>query len=243
MHLPVTTTEAVLAMLIIIGGATLQGTIGFGMSLVTVAMLAMVDADFVPVPLLVNAVLLNIMVTGSERESFSPRTALWPIVGRLIGAVLTVILLTKLPKDQMQIFFGVMVLLAVLLIKSGWHIPENPRNLLAAGTLSGVMGTAVAIGAPPLALALDQRDPARFRSTISGICLVGAFISFVCLAVGGAVTTRKLMMALILLPGMLVGFAISRRAKRFVSADRLRPAIILIAGVSSIVLIILGIRN
>jgi uncharacterized protein len=242
MTLPVSTTEAILAMLIIIGGASLQGTIGFGMSLVTAAMLAMVDPDFVPVPLLVNAVLLNIMVTGSERESFAARTALWPIIGRAIGAILTVILLAKLPKEHMQVFFGVMVLLAVILIKSGWHIKETSPNLLAAGTLSGVMGTAVAIGAPPLALALDQRDPARFRSTIAGICLAGSFISFVALAVGGAVTARKLLMALILLPGMLVGFAISRRTKRFVDGDALRPFIIFIAGASAIVLIFLGMR-
>jgi hypothetical protein len=243
MILPVSSTEAALAILIIIGGAALQGTIGFGMSLVTAAMLAIVDPDFVPVPLLVNAVLLNLMVTGSERQFFAVRSAIWPIIGRAIGAILTVILLAKLPKEHMQVFFGAMVLLAVILIKSGWHIKENSRNLLAAGTLSGIMGTAVAIGAPPLALALDQRDPARFRSTISGICLVGAFISFVALAIGGAVTPRKLMMALILFPGMLVGFAISRCTRRFVDGERLRPLTILIAGAASVVLIVLGLRG
>lgn len=243
MTLPVSPTEAVLAMLIIVGGATLQGTIGFGMSLVSAAMLAIVDPDFVPVPLLVNAVLLNIMVTGSERHSFATRTALWPIIGRAIGAAITVYLLAKLPKEHMQVFFGVMVLLAVLLIKSGWRIKETSPNLLAAGTLSGIMGTAVAIGAPPLALALDQRDPARFRSTISGICLVGAFISLVTLAIGGAVSERKLTMALILLPGMLAGFTISRRTKRFIDGERLRPFIIFIAGTAAIVLIILGLRG
>lgn len=240
MSLPVSPVEAVLAAFIVMGGATLQGTIGFGMSLVTAAMLALVDPDFVPVPLLANAVLLNLMITGSERQHLAVKTAFWPIVGRSLGAVFTVYLLTTLPQEHMELFFGSLVLLAVILIKSGWHIRETRRNLLIAGTLSGIMGTAVAIGAPPLALALDQSDAARFRSTIAGICLVGAFISFVCLALGGVVTERKLLMAVLVMPGMLLGFVISRRTRRLVDGQRLRPFIIFIAGAASIVLIIKG---
>lgn len=241
MTLPVTPTEAVLATLIIMCGATLQGTIGFGMSLVTAAALAMVDPDFVPIPLLANAVILNSMITGSERKSFCKRTALWPIIGRALGAILTAKLLVEMPKQHMELFFGCLVLLAVILIKSGWHIKQTGPNLFAAGTLSGVMGTGVAIGAPPLALALDQSDSARFRSTISGICLAGSFLSFASLAAFGAVDQRKLMMALLVMPGMFAGFAISRRTRGLVDGQRLRPVIILIAGASAIILISKGI--
>ena len=51
--------------------------------------------------------------------------------------------------------------------------------MVLAGAASGVMGTATAIGGPPMALVWQRNSGARLRGTMSGFFLVGSAMSLV----------------------------------------------------------------
>ncbi len=55
--------------------------------------------------------------------------------------------------------------------------------MVLAGAASGVLGTATAIGGPPMALVWQRNTGARLRGTMSGFFLVGSVMSIAALAV------------------------------------------------------------
>ncbi|MFC6257804.1 sulfite exporter TauE/SafE family protein, partial [Kocuria oceani] len=74
---------------------------------------------------------------------------------------------------------------------------------------SGLMGTATAIGGPPMALVWHGSSPARMRGTMSAFFLVGALMSLTALTAVGSIDGEILRFAAVLLPAMLLGFALS----------------------------------
>ena len=63
---------------------------------------------------------------------------------------------------------------------------------MLAGATSGVLGTATAIGGPPMALVWQRKSGARLRGTMSGFFLVGSVMSIAALAATGAVDGHTL---------------------------------------------------
>ena len=57
-----------------------------------------------------------------------------------------------LPERALAIVLAGVVLLGVVLTSLGWIPVPRRRNLVLAGAASGVLGTATAIGGPPMAL-------------------------------------------------------------------------------------------
>ena len=53
----------------------------------------------------------------------------------------------------------------------------RPDNLVAAGAVSGVMGTATSIGGAPMALIWQGHQGRRLRGTMSAFFMVGSAIS------------------------------------------------------------------
>ena len=79
------------------------------------------------------------------------------------------------------------MLVGVVLTSVGWIPAPRRRNVVLAGATSGLLGTATAIGGPPMALVWQRNSGARLRGTMSGFFLVGSVMSLVVLAVTGAV--------------------------------------------------------
>ncbi len=74
-------------------GATLQGSVGFGLGFVAVPLLAVADPRYLPGPLLLAALVLTILLSWREHESIQVKGMTWVLVGRLVGALIGVRLL------------------------------------------------------------------------------------------------------------------------------------------------------
>ena len=133
---------------------------------------------------------------------------------------------------------GAMVLLAVVLSVREVRVALTPRSLLAAGAVSGVAGTATSIGGPPLALLYQHHPGPVVRATLAVYFCVGALLSLAGLALVGEVRSRELVWALVLAPGLAVGFALSGPLRRHVDAGRTRKAILALCAASAVVLIV-----
>lgn len=223
--------------LIVTFGALVQGTVGFGMSLVAAPLLALIDPAYVPVPLLVLALAHAVLTVAREREGMDRRGVAWALVGRLPGTVLGTVLVVALPYRGFATLIALVVLVCCAL--SAGRFPFRPTlpALLTAGLFSGVSGTAAGIGGPPLAL-LYQREPGpAVRSTLGAYFCIGAAVSLAVLAAGGEVDDN-LVTGVTLVPWMVGGFVLSGPVRQYLDRGWTRPAVLGISASSAVVLLV-----
>lgn len=108
-----------LAGLVVTVGATLQGSVGFGLGLFSVPLLVLIDPRFVPGPLLFSSIALTVLLTHRERGAVLFGDIKWAVGGRLFGIAAAAAALELVPARQIGILFGILVLAAVGLSASG----------------------------------------------------------------------------------------------------------------------------
>ena len=209
-------------------GATLQGSIGFGLGAFSVPLLILIDPAFVPAPLLLAAVVLTILMFIRDRSEVSYQEMGWAIMGRIIGSVVGAYFLTIFPARYLKPLFAFLVIIAVLLSMAGIKLALNYKNLIGAGVLSGFMGTVAAIGGAPMALIYQHEKGPKLRGTLAAIFILGTFVALISLAVVGKFSADDVYRALWLLPGVLLGFFSSRRTALLLDKGYLRPAILIV---------------
>lgn len=233
-----TGVELVLAGTAVAAGACIQGAVGFGLGLLAAPMLALIDRELVPGPLLFVAMLLTLLVAHRERGSIDVRGVRWAIVGRLPGTALGALAVAALPERGMTLTFALLVLAAVAMSVSGRVLHPSPRTLFAAGAVSGFMGTASSIGGPPIALVYQRASGSQLRSTLAGYFVIGALISLTGLALFGEFGVHEVAASFVLVPFMLAGFGFSHLASRVLDRGYTRVAVLTLSAASSLVLIV-----
>jgi uncharacterized membrane protein YfcA len=235
---PVDLTAFALASLVVAAGAALQGTIGFGLGVFAVPLLLLFVPALVPGPLLASSILLTVLLAHHDRAGIHWRDLAWALSGRSVGIVLAAGLIVTVSPRAMALWSGALVLFAVALSASGLHVQPAPRSLLAAGLLSGVLGTAVSIGGPPIALLYQHETGARLRGTLAAFFLIGVTLSLLGLRMARRFGLPELRLALYLVPGVLAGFLVSRRAGHLLDRGFTRPAILIVSALSSVLVIL-----
>ena len=219
-------------------GSTLQGSIGFGMGLLAAPILILLDPRFVPAPILLCTMVLTLLLAYRERHAIDVRGIRWALLGRIGGTVVAGGILAFVAADRLVLLFGFFILAAVAMSVSGLRFAPTGRTLVAAGVLSGLLGTIAAVGGPPLALLYQDAPGARIRSTISGFFLVGTIVSLVALWLVGRFGAGEFRLALIMLPGMLAGLALSRRTARYVDRGYTRPAVLAVVALTGLAIVV-----
>ncbi|HEC09115.1 MAG TPA: sulfite exporter TauE/SafE family protein [Acidimicrobiales bacterium] len=205
-----TGSEPLLAALIVMVAATVQATVGFGLALISVPLLTLVNPDLVPAPLMICAVALSVLIGRREVSDTDWRAVGLFISGRVPGAVLAGFILTIVARERLAVVFALAVIVAVALSASGIKARPTVLNFLAAGSFSGLMSTITGIGGPPIALVLQDENPSRLRSTLAWYFASGSIVSLTVLARVGRLGGQELRFAAVMLPGALVGFLLSR---------------------------------
>ncbi len=218
--------------------ATLQGSVGFGFALLTAPILALINPRLVPGPVLVGVLALALLMLHRERRSIDVSGLPWALVGLVPGMVLGATMLAVIPEREVTLVFGLLVLFAVFLSAVGLHPHPSSWALFGAGTLSGFMGVASSISGPPMALVYQDTSGTRLRGTLSGFFVASTIVLLVALGVIGRFGSEELRSALALLPGVLIGFAISGRAVPLLDRGYTRPLVLTLSGVSALVVIL-----
>ena len=238
MDLPVEFFDALLAIFITTLGATLQGSIGFGLGLISVPLLVLLDPKFVPGPVLLAALCLTLLLAYREHHSINFREIGWAIAGRALGSALGAWVLLLIPQEDISLWVGIMVLLAILISAAGLSLPLNRSSLIGAGIFSGLMGTTSAIGGAPMALVYQHQKGPRLRGSLSSIFVFGTIIGLATLIIIGRFGSTELQLALVLLPGIIMGFFLSNRTSKFLDKGFMRPAVLLAAAASGLVVVL-----
>lgn len=223
---------------IVLVGAIVQGSIGFGLGLLAAPVLGVVDPDFLPVSIVVAVIPLGVGVVIHDHAHIVWSEVAFALSGRLPGVVAGAWLVRTLGTRAVSVAIAVSVLLAVVGSVTRVRFHPSHRNLVVAGIASGVTGTAAGIGGPPMALTYQHSDPASLRSTLAAYFTLGALMSFGALAAAGAVGRRELELSALIVPATLAGLTVSRLTIRRLPAGTLRPVILVVCSASAIVLLV-----
>ena len=230
--------QYVLAVLVVAVGAMIQGSLGFGLGLVSAPALALIDATFIPGPLLLVGVAVTLTVFLRERGAVDWKGMKWAIFGRVIGTIAGGWAVVAFSKDAVIVLVAVLVLAGVLMTSIGWKIKTNRTTLSAAGLVSGVMGTLTSVGGPPMALVYQRETAQKLRATLAGFFLVGATFSLLTLAVSGGMSQHDFALGALMLPGYVIGMIANRWASKFLDKGYSRVAVLSFSALSSIVLLL-----
>lgn len=219
-------------------GAVVQGTLGIGLGMVASPVLALVDRDFIPVAVLVAVIPLTIGVALGERSSIDRRGAWLALAGRIPGSVVGTAAVAWASTRSLVVLVAVSVLLAVVASLLRVQFRTTDRAVFAAGVASGFTGTTTGVGGPPMALTYQHGDPAVMRATLSAFFTIGSLISLGLLLLAGQMSVRQFQLGLMLVPGVLLGFFVSRRFAPLLRTSGARVGILVLCAGSAIALLL-----
>ena len=100
MELPLTLYELFFALVIVVLGAILQGSIGFGLGPFAVPLLLLINPIFIPGPVLLIALFLTILMFKREKHAVNTNEIKWAIFGRLMGTIAGALVLVIISMRQ-----------------------------------------------------------------------------------------------------------------------------------------------
>lgn len=225
------------AVLAVFCAGAVQGSTGFGFNMLAAPLLAIIDQAFVPGPMLVMATAVCIGGAVAERSQVNRRDLGFALTGRAVAATGAALVVGLLSPEGFAGLFGFAILLAVALSLSGLKVQTTPGTLFGAGLISGFMGTLTSIGAPPMAIAYQNAEPARMRATLNAYFFVGGLISIVALLAAGRFGLHDLALGAMMTPFALAGFLASGCGRRLMDKGRVKPVVIAVSSASAIVLL------
>lgn len=230
-----------LALLIVTCSIVVQAWVGIGFGLLAAPLLYLIDPAYVPGAVLFLGWLLSLIVVLKERHKLNWRRVLPAIVARLPGSWCGALLLVSIASWQLSLFFGTALLVAVWFSLRRYAVTLTPYSLTIAGFISGVLGTATSVGGPPIALVYQHEQRLTARNEIAAFFLIGTPISLLILGWQGGADLLGLSLIVKMLPGVLIGFWLSRHLERIFNTDSARPAILFISAISALVVLWQGI--
>ncbi|WP_164897323.1 sulfite exporter TauE/SafE family protein [Sinorhizobium medicae] len=225
------------ALALVLAGAV-QGSTGFGFNMLAAPMLAIIDAAFVPGPMLAMAIAVSAGGMVREWRDVSRQDLAFSLTGRLLAAGAAAFCLQLLSPDAFAAVFGLGVLFAVALSLLGLKIETTRRSLFFAGVLSGFMGTLTSIGAPPMAMVYQNTGGVRMRATLNAFFVVGGVISIAALFVAGSFGSSDLLLAGTMLPFAFLGFLLSGWGRRLVDRGHVKLVVLVVSAASGLVLLL-----
>jgi uncharacterized membrane protein YfcA len=184
------------------------------------------------------AVFLVILIAWRDRRDVIIRDVGLAIMGRILGTVPATFAVSMLAASTYQLLFAVLVLVGVFLSVLGWHVRPTPINVVLAAILSGFIGTISSVGGPAMAIVYQNETGPTIRGTLSAIFTIGTTISLFALSWVGRFGAVELTLGLLLLPGVFVGFTLSRYTARRLDRAHTRPAVLAISALSALVIAI-----
>jgi uncharacterized membrane protein YfcA len=238
------TEELVLASVLMTFAAAVHGSVGFGANLLIGPLLASISPDFVPAPIVLTGVVINLVVMWREpkvpddidrRPWYQLR---WALGGLVPGSVLGALTVAAIPKDDLSVMVAILVLVATGLVAAGVSVVRTNRTLFATGTASGYMSAAGGIGGAPIALVHADIEGAEFRRTMSRFLSASAALSIITLTAVGELGRTEVGIALALMPGVAVGLVASEWIRPRVDRGRVKPFVLAIIAASATLVLV-----
>lgn len=224
----------VAALLAVFVGAILQGCIGFGMVVLAFPVLVSLEPALLPGSVLFASFPLITVNLYRHWDGANYSEVGWLMSGRIPGMLVAVALVRSVDRSVLAIGGGLVVLAAVALSLWAPRIDRTRGSLIGAGGVSGLFGTAVGIGGPPLGLLYQHEDGPTLRSTVSVLMFLGAPLSAAILGLSGALSMTDVRTGLAFMPATTLGILAAPKFIPWFDA-RLRITVLVVCALAAIV--------
>jgi uncharacterized membrane protein YfcA len=226
-----------LAVIVVIAAA-LHRIAGQGFGTIVAPFAALLVPEHTPATVLLLGSVVTLLGVGLDFRDVKLREISPAILGRFLGTIPAVWLVGVVAGSAyLGLSVALMILLGVGLSLAGLSVAKTPSTLLAAGGLSGFMGTLTSVGAAPLGLIYQNDEAKAARPTLNAFFLLGVLFSIGGLAVGGLVRQEHLMLAGALAPLIFLGVWLSGPLARRTERATLKPAALSLASFAALLLI------
>ena len=227
-----------LAAAAIAAGSAVQRASGVGTGFIVVPLIAMIDVEYLPGPLVLATISLSALMAWREWSAVDFRAIPWVLTGFVPGAAAGAWALTVIAPGQIGFLFGGVILFAVLLTSLGLHPPLNPFSSLVAGSVAGAMGASSGVGAPPLAILYHRSTGAVLRATLAVLYTVCSILILIVLAFFGNFGADEALTGVLLTPGFFIGYLLGAPFVAYVEAAGVRTPVLVLSAAAAVALIV-----
>ena len=238
-----------LAGLIIFIGSFFATVSGFGFALVATPLLAMImPVKWAIIFILVLTVVLRILTMWRVWGEFNWKTVALTSIGSFVGMLPGSKVLHFISITHLQIFLGVVLLLATALMSLQYTVPIKNKTAgrLGAGILSGFFGACTSVSGPPLVLYFlnERTDKTEMRANriwifgVTGVLMVGASYW-----AGNIGTVGDWSYLYSMIPATFIGVLAGERMFRYLNQHLFRRMSLMIVLVGAVMMLFNGIRE
>jgi uncharacterized membrane protein YfcA len=208
------------------------------MAVLTAPAMLLINPVFVPVPVMFAGALQVTLMAIRERHSAAKIDVSCGVAGYVLGTFPAIYVLGVLPATVYQLLFAGLVLAGILLSLIGWRLAPTPQNVAAAGVLTGFAATVSSIGGPFMGMVYQHETGPKIRGTLSAIFALGTFAAIAGLWWSGRFGVSELLLSLWLMPGILMGFFLSRFTTPYIDRAHTRAIVLGISGFAATAVLI-----
>jgi len=230
--------QLALVVLIVLVGSASQAAIGMGLNLFAIPLLMLVNPIYAPGPVLVASMILSFLALWRVPAKVEWSEFRLALAGLIAGTAIAAIIVSQMDTSTLIRVLGLLVVLAVGLILSGWSVPISNANLVAAGSSAGLLGTIAGVHAPPIALLYQGQNPDRIRGAILTFVGLGNGLSIIALYFAGRFGVEQLLSSLVLLPGVVLGLWFAPTLAKMLGAKPIRSLVLAISAITGILLFV-----
>ncbi|QQX80769.1 sulfite exporter TauE/SafE family protein [Shewanella sp. KX20019] len=226
----------IFASIIIFCGALTQSLIGFGLAIIASPLLYIIEPSLVPASVIMMGFSTAVLTLFRERGQLEFNGLQYALLGRIPGGILGAMLILIAPQPILGLAIALTVAIAVGFSLLKFNISVNRLSLFIAGVLSGIFGNIAAIGGPPLAILLAGKDAGQFRAALSAFFIFSSMIALAILGFAGLLKPEHLWASLMLLPSVILGYAVAGRLVGRVDKQKTRVFTLVLCSFSALIL-------
>ena len=220
-----------------LAGGVVQSTIGFGLAVVAAPVVVLLAPDLMPAALLLPALTLPLLQLSHGDRDIAWHPLGWALAARTLFTPVGVAVVAWFSPRAIAALVGVLILVTVALSIWAIDLRATRRNAAVAGAVSGISGTAAAIGGPFLALVLQHERPERVRSTLAVFFVAGSLLGLSGLFVGGELTREQVLAGLVWVPFGLLGYVVGAPVRARLDPEKFRRAVLAFCVLASLTVI------
>ena len=231
--------ELLVANLTVVLGAVIQASSGVGGGFIVVPVLAMIDVQLIPGPVILGSLPLSAAMALRGRGEIDAGNFPAIMFGLVPGSLAGAFVLSRVPLEHAGVLFGCVVLAAAGASFGGLVVSVNRVSSFLTGGVSGLLGTSGGNGGVILALLYQHAPGPQLRATLGLLYFLASCIMLGVLAWFGRFGPLEIGMGLSLVPGFMLGFLISPRFARALDrGGRSRQAVLGLCVCAALALIV-----
>ncbi len=223
---------------VVILAALVQTSTGMGFGMIAAPLLALVSLEYVPGPMLFINLFLSLLMLGDGRANVVQREVAFLLPTILIGTAIGAAIVMLVPTDTLGVLFALLILVAVAVTVFAKALALTSRNLAVCGVAVGVMGTATGIPGAPLVVLYQNERIEKTRPTMALVFTFSYISSLVALSFAGAFSAQLAFLGLMLLPGLIIGYAAGKRVRGYMTKATGRFLMLSISSTGALLLLL-----